>query len=259
MRERYLLIAMFVLFAVDALVSSSYARIDMNSVVAIYLFEDISDDVLIDASENGRDVPIVGDGELVDSADIKYGNALNVTRSTFAQLEGTEAEDFNLETMTITAWINATGSGHRIATCKGSAGPTRNFYVNFNINDQFVLGHTPTLNLANGRALELERWYHFAGTHDGQTKKVYVDGVLEAEAPHALPEPNDQPFTVGGGVSGQYPFNDCMMDELLIAKVAFSQEDINAIMNEGLEKAAALTAVSSAGKLTSTWGQMKAE
>ena len=88
-------------------------------------------------------------------------------------------------------------------------------------------------------------------------ERVYVDGELGKEQVAAPPTPNDRPFTVGGGVNGAFPFNDCMVDELLIANVAFSQEDIQKIMNLGIVKGTGLFAVSSAGKLTTTWARIK--
>ena len=256
MKVSYLLLGMTVLVTMALWVGSSYA-IDQRSIVAIYLFEEIDDGVLVDASENERDVPIIGDGDLVESADGEFGKALLVTRSTFAQLEGKEAEDFNLKTLTIMGWVNATGAGHRYITCKGSAGATRNFFANFNSSNELVLGYTGGVNLWNGTRLKNDRWYHFAGTYDGQMERVYVDGELGKEQVAAPPTPNDRPFTVGGGVNGAFPFNDCMVDELLIANVAFSQEDIQKIMNLGIVKGTGLFAVSSAGKLTTTWARIK--
>ena len=258
MEERFLKFCMVALVAVCLSVNLGYAAIDQESIVAVYQFEDMGGGVLIDSSGNGHDVPIVKDGELVDSVDKKFGKALKVISSTFAQLDAGEAEDFSLETMTIAAWFNATGSGHRYITCKGSSDPGRNFFLNINTANELVYGYSGLPGFlwsgrdsaGNPKVLENDTWYHGAGTYDGQVARVYVDGELAAEKAGPSPMPSDQPFTIGGGVN-EYPFNDCMMDELLIANVAFDPEDIKKIMNLGA------TAVTSAGKLTTTWANIK--
>ena len=258
MEERFLKFCMVALVAVGLSVNLGYAAIDRESIVAVYQFEDMGDGVLVDSSGNGHDIPIVKDGELVDSVDKKFGKALKVISSTFAQLDAGEAEDFSLETMTIAAWFNATGSGHRYITCKGSADPGRNFFLNINTGNELVYGYSGLPGFlwsgrdsdGNPKVLENDTWYHGAGTYDGQVARVYVDGELAAEKVGDPPTPSDQPFTIGGGVN-EYPFNDCMMDELLIANVAFDPEDIKKIMNLGA------TAVTSAGKLTTTWANIK--
>ena len=48
-----------------------------------------------------------------------------------------------------------------------------------------------------------------------------------------------------------------IIDDVVIFNVALEEEDIQAIMNQGLERALGITAVFPSGKLTTTWGGIK--
>ena len=48
-----------------------------------------------------------------------------------------------------------------------------------------------------------------------------------------------------------------MIDEVAVFNVALTVDEIEEIMNEGLEKALGITAVFSSGKLATTWGSVK--
>jgi hypothetical protein len=48
-----------------------------------------------------------------------------------------------------------------------------------------------------------------------------------------------------------------LIDEVAILKVGLEEEEIQTIMNEGLEKSSGLTAVLPSDKLTTTWGDVK--
>ena len=47
------------------------------------------------------------------------------------------------------------------------------------------------------------------------------------------------------------------IDEVGLFNIALSEDDIKSIMNQGLGRALGITAVSSAGKLATTWADLK--
>jgi hypothetical protein len=256
---RYLLVSMVVLAALGILSSTSYARIDPNSVVAIWLFEDNEDDILADTSGNEHDAMITGNPEWVDG---KYGRALELDGVTYAEVAQDHADAFTLPIFTVAAWVgNMEIAGHQYVLCKGSSEPNRNYIMNIqDATGFFVSGFSEAgawrsvvsrTNVADGK------WHHLVGTYDGQTFKVYVNGVLETQRALAgPPAANDVPLRIGRGEGQSFPFTGAI-DEVLIANVALEENDIKAIMNQGLERATGMTAVLPVGKLVNTWSQIK--
>ena len=73
MQARCLLVGMVVLFVASILVSSSYARMDTESVVAIWLFDEEKGDITEDFSGNGHDGTLEGQIQWVAG---RFGSAL---------------------------------------------------------------------------------------------------------------------------------------------------------------------------------------
>ncbi|MEM7371369.1 MAG: LamG-like jellyroll fold domain-containing protein [Bacteroidota bacterium] len=78
-------------------------------------------------------------------------------------------------------------------------------------------------------------WYHVVATYDGSEAKLYVDGVLEAQATYNSPlrPSNFTPFAIalqGDGNSFNTFLGD--VDDVLIYDRAVSQEEVNQLMNQ---------------------------
>jgi hypothetical protein len=239
----------------------SLARIALDSIVAIYLFDNDERDVFIDASGNGHDATIFGNGEWVAG---KYGQGFELDGATYADVDQDHAEAFSLSIYTVAAWIgNKEIAGHQFVLCKSTGAEGRNYIMNIQeATGLFVCGFSDaqggawhpvvsTTSVADGD------WHHLAGTYDGQTFKTYVDGVLEKQQALAgPPASNDAPLRIGGGPGQIYRLVGTI-DEILITNVALSEDDIGAVMNQGIEKASGITAVTNVGKLTTTWSSIK--
>ena len=74
MRAKYLLISLLASFIVGMLTSPSYARIDPQYVMGMWLFE-VEGDVGMDSSENANDGNVEGDSEW--TSDGKFGGGLS--------------------------------------------------------------------------------------------------------------------------------------------------------------------------------------
>ena len=104
-------------------------------------------------------------------------------------------------------------------------------------------------------------WHHIAAVADRDGKaRIYRDGVLEAESNISgdakQNEDNAQNVNIGGDFDSRWRLN-ATIDEVALFKTALTEEDVNRIMNFGLERALGITAVSSVGKLTTTWASVK--
>jgi hypothetical protein len=106
-------------------------------------------------------------------------------------------------------------------------------------------------------SVELETWYHIAQTYDGKILKLYVNGKEDGNVSFS----GDiivtaQPIRIGGGANvGAAPLHTPgIIDEVAIFNEALEQEDIPNLMNNGLSW---MIAVSSMGKLATTWSSIK--
>ena len=101
-------------------------------------------------------------------------------------------------------------------------------------------------------------WYHMAGTYDGTFIKSWVNGVMEGQVgEQGEPDhPEAEPLRIGA-VNG-IPAKG-IIDEVAIFNVALEEEDIQDIMNNGLEVALQIIAVKPSEKLAVTWGSVKSQ
>ena len=98
-------------------------------------------------------------------------------------------------------------------------------------------------------------WHHVAGSYDGNSLRVYVDGVEEAENNIGKVTGGSTPEHVAIGSDGfGREFWKGIIDEVALFNIALGEDDIGEIMNKGLSP---LLAVSAKGKLATTWGKLK--
>jgi len=98
-------------------------------------------------------------------------------------------------------------------------------------------------------------WVFLTVTHDGRnTVSFYIDGELDSTAEIAPAGTNDGPFIIG---SGKHPAGDYgagTVDEFAMFHRELDKAEILKIMKDGAQP---FIAVEPAGKLTTTWGDMK--
>ena len=107
----------------------------------------------------------------------------------------------------------------------------------------------------------LEGWHHIAGVRDFANKVLimYVDAVEVATFNFQFSTPIvTEALVVGAGHRGTLEYWDGPIDEVAIFNIALTANDIANVMDNGLS-AIATSSVSLPGKLTSTWGDIKAQ
>jgi hypothetical protein len=107
--------------------------------------------------------------------------------------------------------------------------------------------------------VQLEEWTHVAATYDGAKAVLYINGEIDKEEPQtgALLT-TDNPVYIGGSQFWVPRFFDGLMDEGALFNVALNQDDIKSLIQNGLAaEIGAPSAVSSTGKLVTTWAQLK--
>ena len=103
------------------------------------------------------------------------------------------------------------------------------------------------------------RWYHEAITFDGEVRRAYLDGELKGKRSRErgkITYGRPTPTAVIGSASTAAPrelFNGDL-DEIAIFNVVLSEDDINEIIENGLNDT---LAVNPRGKVTTTWAAIK--
>ena len=110
------------------------------------------------------------------------------------------------------------------------------------------------LNSAN--TYDVNEWHHVVGTYDGKEMKIYVDGKLEGTSSvqsGVINYPDRIFFSMGAYKDDNEDFvHKGMIDEVRLYDRALSEKEVsNNLEAEGL-------AVEPAGKLSLTWGRIKA-
>jgi len=239
-------------------VGLSYAKIDPGAVIGIWFLDEDERGVAKDSSGNGHDGEIIGELEVV-KAKFNQGFEFDGVLGNYVSVP--HDETLNLAEFTITYWCKMGVSGFwQIPVLKvdGAAGGAhRN--VDFQtppaggeVSVYFSQGANQWRGANGTTEVSDEKWHHIAGSYDLDTLLLYVDGVLEAEGDHdGEPDFMDDPLMLGSGEI--WPFEG-IIDDVGIFNQALSADDIVNIMTKGLER---VSAVSEAGKLTTTWADIK--
>ena len=202
------------------------------------------------AENNAADAQGVNDGILQFGTLFAPGRAARGFRfdGTNGAVEIPDSPSLKPQTVTVEAWVRF---DHLFGSTTGGA-PAGFQYIlnkkNNRQNDNFeayslIKLHTQrfafSMSNDNGaqttvvdptQTVEVNRWYYVAGTFDGATARLYVNGRKVAELPHALP-PSYSTRPVFIGSSGESVWNGLMngvIDEVKIYNRALSDADIQA-------------------------------
>ena len=114
---------------------------------------------------------------------------------------------------------------------------------------------------ASARVPEKETWIHFAATYDSKAKNehliVYVNGIQAGQStrPGKITA-TENPVEIGRWGKGS--FFAGIIDEVAIFNIVLGEEDLQAIMDQGLANViGGDTPVSPIGMLASTWSKLK--
>jgi hypothetical protein len=237
----------------------SFARIDLETCVGIWLFDENKGDIAADSSGKGNDGKVQGP----TWAKGKFGQALEFD-GTDDLVEVPDAPNLNpTEAMSMGCWVYITGNQgqHRDIISKDGESGERQYLFTASSIDKF----RPHIWTPDGVArhydgkttVELNTWYHIFQTYDGSALKLYVNGSEEdsRDFPGGIIV-TKQPVRIGGGANpGAAAYHTPgIIDEVVIFNVVLEEAEIQAIMNEGLSS---MLAVSEADKLATTWADLK--
>jgi hypothetical protein len=230
---------------------------DDPALVGLWLCDEGSGDTLVDSSSNGNDAT----GQFDWDAG-KFGNGILISAGAIT-VPTSDSIDSIGEALTVAAWFRVdvdsdTGIRRQNAFLLEDQSTTEPVPKGFSFRIWTSSGLSP--GIYGSTELELETWYHIAGTYDGEMMKLYIDGVEEQDLK------SDVAADVDGAWSGDIaaPADQLQlkysaetyigaMDEIVIFNRALSADEIG-LLAQGWE---ASMAVDYHDKLSNTWGGIK--
>ena len=225
--------------------------------VLLYTFESGTGKTVKDLSGEGNDGELMGPkwGDGNPGGGLVFGG--NGPRD-FVEIPDSDSLDL-VEGLTVEMWLYL----EAWSTAGGTGATKETTYKVGPRSDKKVLIRMTTDKHAWGAAvaagktdMPLKKWTHIAGTYDGKSgdAKIYINGVLDGEAKiGGNITPNDDVLWLGRGAG---PFLQGRMDEVRISNIARSAQEIQELMNKGIE---GVLAVKPQDKLATTWGKLKVD
>lgn len=228
------------------------AKIDPESIVGIWLLDEGQGGTVKDSSGNGNEGKINN----ANWTDGKIGMALEFDGTANVQIPPSKSLADIFDGFTYLLWVKPTAPPPNVNTRiieldwhnpTIQMGPN-DFYGSIAVNADQAQTHV------RGGEWEQGEWSFVAITHDGNKLTLFVDGETVAEKEVGTPdEKENSQLRFAAWKDPGWTFTG-VLDEVGIFNVPLSDKDLIQIMNNGLEET---LAVSSIGKLTTTWGRLK--
>ncbi len=242
-------ITVFLFSAFLIVANLSVADIAKDGLVAYWPFDEGKGKEATDVSGNGHDGEFNGDPKWVDG---KFGTALEFDGADDHVIVADSAAFAIEESITLMAWFSPNDSvtGRRLMSKNDS------IFVIFDFGNKdsidFLVKPNNTFAESTTTDWKVGEWYHFAGTFDGKTLKVYINGKLEGDAANGvLIAPSALDLWIGGDDFGNatdhFPGK---IDEVRLYEKTLSEAEIQKVMETP-------QAVEARGKLTTAWARIK--
>ena len=241
----------------------SYANVNAKSIMGMWLLDEGSGDTVKDSSGNGNHGNIVG----AKWTDGKIGKGLQFDGKSHVEIPTSKTTDDIFNGFTYLLWVKATAAPPNVntrvierdwhnPTIQIGNAPT-DFYGSIAVNaDQAQTN-------VRGGIWKMNEWSFVALTYDGANLVLYVNGEQVQEKKNvgepdkkshsATPAANQGSIWFGSWKAAGWDFTGAI-DEVGVFNVALAVEDIKDVMNNGLQKA---SAVSSVDNMAVTWGEIK--
>ena len=238
---------------------SRSAPIDLKTVEVAYLFDEGKGNVAKDISENGRDGDISGAGYVkgVFGTCLDYdGKDDNLVVPGYAGVGGTDPR-------TVVFWFKAGDTREHSWVKWGPNLTGEKYYVRAHLRGAEC---NLRIEVAGGQNFGADNvcdkeWHHMAvvfpkGSDAVKDHDLYVDGKLQSkEGNDQAMDTNDEAQEVNmGDFLAHHQFMFGLFDEVAIFNVDLSEDQIKAIMDNGLQAA---LGVDPQGKLATSWAMIK--
>jgi len=245
--------------------NTAFAAFDQGSFVGAWLFDEGNGQDALDLTGNTGTGKLVKDPKWVDGVS---GKALDFDgKDDYVEIKLPEVfSSMSKNDFTITYWINVqniAGSGTvwtRILEARFDDSNYLQFDIQINDGELGinVMVDASEVTFITDPPIKSETWYYVTCTWEASTKavKLYLDGVLQTKAGATPASPGKEKIlNLGRRSDGSVEtYFDGIIDEFAVLNVAITEDDIKALMDDGLR---AYAAVSSQDKLATAWGNLK--
>ncbi len=259
---RLSLFCAIIIVMIMMLAGVSNAKVDLETVVGMWLFDDGSGNQAKDSSGKGNHGKLVKSPKWVNG---KFGMALEFDGKDNHVVSSSNIGISGNAERTIVFWFKPTSSDGRQSIVVWGAGETlKLFFVEYNgfqggPNNIYMGGFDG--DAYTEETLPLDKWHHVAVVHPGVVSetKIYYNGVsqeikLWQNNQGDELETVDSPVSIGYDLAlNRQPFEGAI-DDVGIFNVSITGNDVKDIMTRGFKN---ILAVSPASKLAATWGAIK--
>ena len=264
MTIRFRMFGMLIVFAAITLFNSSYAKIDPETLVGMWLFDD--------KRHPGKDSSGYDNHGVLKNG-VKWTNNGHIGGAmSFDGVDdyvdcGRAESCAGLDNFTVVVWyLQALDFDSGPLVCRGTGNGEWNFHAGItgpgrlfneiNINGKFMGGASGVTGAKAGT------WNHGAFSYDGKRRKMFMNGKLDwkgGDEPGKVRAANEHVLIGGWSIHALEQWYNGQIDEVAIFNVALDEDDIQTIMEKGLNEALGRLAVSSVGRLAATWGLIKTQ
>lgn len=246
------------LLVVAALLALTPAlRAQDKDLILYYDYEEIRGANVIDKSGKGHDGVI--NGKIVLEAG-KHGQAARFSSGSFIDLDGANwpADQIPRSGFSVVAWMNVDmQADHAIFNARANDS-TWLVHPEFRNDGNFRWllrgdGGATIFDIRGGKS-EPKKWIHYAGTYDGSTGRLYINGEEVGSNAGGMKIAKDwgQGARVGLNIDNARPFTG-LMDDLNLWIRGLSADEVKTVMEFGPLP----QAVSPRGRLTTIWASLR--
>lgn len=239
----------------------THAEVKDDGLILYFSFDRSDNKTIKDETGGGNDAEIIANAEITKDEKV-YGTGSLEIRDAGADVQVESFDELvEYQDNTFSFWINFiaahNGAWSQIIAKKGPGDRSPGIWVcpnSLNIHWRFNPG-----NLGSGCAgpdgentlFETKKWYHVAGTKEDASLIMYVDGKKIEQ--YAVPAKHDQGVEkLYIGKTG-YRAATFYIDELYVYNRALDEKEVSNVMDGNL------LPVEPQDKLSTTWGQLKAQ
>ena len=258
-----------IFFTAVILLVPTHVNAGLDEDLVFYLnFDNVKGQTIVDTSGNGLDAEIIENTKIVKG---KYGDAIHITNNGQDCVNIPSQEKLKVvDEITMMAWVyyQETWKGKKVHWIdKGCHWFEVKWGASYGIGS-IDIGNGPEIWLLLGsrsahgntdrqefivpHKMKQKRWHHVAGSYDGKTTKIYLDGEVMGEEKREFNFAGDNIAPVWIGCArNKYAFVNGSIDEAAVWQRGLSETEIKQAMSGNF------LAVSPTDKIATTWANIK--